>query len=109
MGPSKAVEAIPVLQRGIGAHHRATFGAVEVRCTEVVLGDDERLAEDARGRLHDRNHVGRIAFLQGAPLVVAGGEAEVIRVVGILVVVDDVERVAFKRLCLGIPPVAAAE
>ena len=78
---------------------------------EVELGDRERLAEDARRRLHDRLVVARRAALDVRGLVDVERQLLVagLRMVSVAVVVNELERVALVGLRGVVPPVAPGD
>ena len=66
MAPGETIGRIPILERRVGAHHRARLRAELVRHAELPFGDRHRTSGDARRRLDHRN---RIA---GVPLQIGG-------------------------------------
>ena len=111
MAPGKAVERVPVLERGVGAHHDTAVAAELVRRAVVVLRYREGLPEDARRRLHHRLVVRRVAALDVGRLVdverqflVAG-----LRMVAVAMVVDYLKRFALVGLRRVVPPVASRD
>lgn len=111
VSPCEAIEGIPILEGGIGADGGAGLGAELVGWAEVPLGEDEGFSEDSGGGLHEGDHVGEVLLGEVGFLVEEGGFFLIAfaGVVGVLVVIDDIEGFAFEGLGLGIPPIASAK